>query len=64
VTLRDFSVHSAVPCTGYVQQDDLFMATLTVEEHLIFQVYFHEALLYITPYANTRTFMIAGELDY
>ena len=24
---------------GYVQQEDLFLATLTVQEHLIFQVY-------------------------
>jgi hypothetical protein len=49
VRLRDFSVHSlyCILYTGYVQQDDLFMATLTVEEHLIFQVYFHEAMLYI-----------------
>lgn len=26
--------------SGYVQQDDLFISTLTVQEHLRFQVYF------------------------
>ena len=29
------------PISGYVQQDDLFFGTLTVVEHLTFQVYYN-----------------------
>jgi ABC-type multidrug transport system ATPase subunit len=32
------SQKSLAAISGYVQQDDLFVGTLTVKEHLIFQV--------------------------
>ena len=33
-------VESIAALCGYAQQDDLFIATLTVREHLLFQVEF------------------------
>ena len=33
------SPNALAAVSGYVQQDDLFIGTLTVKEHLTFQVY-------------------------
>jgi hypothetical protein len=41
-------VDSITSLSAYVQQDDLFIATLTVREHLIFQVYLKISVLFKT----------------